>query len=175
MAAGQRRLESSAGRRLPVGQPLPEQPVEFPDETVAHRTEVVQGNRPAVAGRRRGARATRPAPKRLLRIGQQRRQPFGFDLAQVDGDLGQRQHPALSIDGAPDDHRIAEVGAVLNPIEMNPQRRQRAHVDLSLLEERRERFNDPPGELGERLPRPFPSGARRLKALVEMDDHRTRR
>jgi hypothetical protein len=94
----------------------------------------------------------------------------GLHLAQVDGDFGQRQRTSLRVHCPPHGDGIAEVRPVLNPVEMNAQGGQRAFVHMPLLQERRQRFDYPPGKAGDGL-RTVAAGARRLQALIEVDDH----
>ena len=107
-----------------------------------------------------------------LRLGQQRREPPGLHLPEIDRNLGKRQQRSGRIEGAPYDDRVSKVRAVLDPIQMNMQPRQGALIDLSVLEESRERFNDASTEFGERLARTLDAAAGGLEALVEVDKHR---
>ena len=116
--AGQRRLEALARGRFPVAQVPPEQPVELPDQAVAIRLELVEID--VVVGVGVGRRRRGCCTASASSVGQ----PGGVGLAQVDRDLGQRQQLPLAVGRAPHHHRVAEVGLVLNPVEVNAQRRR---------------------------------------------------
>jgi len=139
---------------------LPEQPVEVPDHAVAIRAVIVQIHPPIV---RHAVAAGAPGGARQLR-GQLRR----LTLAQIDRDLSKRDGVAVRIGGATHDHRIAEIGAVLNPIEMNAKRRGEAGIELAVFDQINQRAGDQTGELSELR---FLGALPFERNVIDVDDH----
>jgi hypothetical protein len=114
LPARQRRFEPFSGGGFPLAKVAPEQAVEAPEQTVAIGTELVEID---VTGAVVVGLPDRPDRGRE-RIGN----AGAIGLPHVDGDLGERHRLALQIRCPANDHRIAEVGLVLNPVEMDAQR-----------------------------------------------------
>ena len=163
-AGRQRRLEPLARGRFPVGEMPPEQPVEVPDQAVAIRLEHVEIDVALGIGVGRVGEA-------LDRLRQVLGQPIGHGLPQVHRDLGQRQKLAPAVGGAPHHHGVAEVGLVLNPVEMHAQRRRELRVEHAFLDHRHHRPGDEPGQFT--LRRALPGGFLLTGGyVVDVNDHR---
>jgi len=139
LAARKRRLETASRRGLPLAQVLPEQAVEIPDHAIAVRAEIVQVHA-AIVGRRR-------RPDALQRAAELHRQLGGIGLPEIDGNLGERHRLALGIGGSAHADGIAEIGAVLNPVQVDAQGRCKVRVEDAVLDEVHERSGDEAGQL----------------------------
>jgi hypothetical protein len=109
---------------------------------------------------------TMPVAQRLHRGGELIGQAEGIGLTQIDGDLGQRPQPFQMVDRTPDDYRIAEAGLVLQPVEMDPQRRRGFRIEARSIEQAGDRGGDPAGELGD-----VSSLGQRGWCVVRLNDH----
>ena len=130
LPAGQGILEAAAGGPLPLAEPLPEEPVEPPDDALAHGRPVVHPDAVIVVrgvGPERGER-----PRQLLP------EAAGLRLAEVHGDLRERHRCARRIGRPADGDGLAEVRPVLDPVEVHAQRGQQARVHAAVLDERQQ-------------------------------------
>ena len=137
-AARERRLKTAARRRFPLAQVLPEQPVEVPDHAIAVGPEIIQVDAAVVGGRGR-ADAPQRAPQLQTQLGGS---ACRRSIAISASDIG-----CLRVGGATDDDRIAEIGLLVDPVEMHPQRRRQARIEDAVLDEVHERSGDEAGQL----------------------------
>ena len=140
--AGERLLEPPAGRGLPVGDPLPEEPVEPPDDAVPDGRPRLEGGR-AVGG------ALRRVGDPVERLGERLAQGRRVDAAEVHGQLRQRQRSAGAVGGPADEDRLPEVGPVLDPVQVDAQARQETRLDGAVGDQSEQRPDDVGGPLGE--------------------------
>src|SRR5262249_45010097 len=141
----------------------PEETVEVPDHALAIRLVLVEIHAAVVAGRVRTDAFDRPFElmRKLSRL----------TLAQIDRDLGERQRLAFRVGRSADDDGVAEVGLVLNPIEMDTERRRDPRIELAAFHQIDQRAGHKAGELSElRLLAGFTLA---LRDVVYMDDHLT--
>ena len=110
--ARRRDLEAVARRRLPGLEPFPEQMIEPPDDALAKRSEVLQAHAIVQRGLEIGI-------DRLEGAGQLLRHQCRIGLAEVDGNLGERERTAVRVGGAPNGDRIAEIVLVVDPVQVH--------------------------------------------------------
>ena len=166
-SAGQRRLEALARGRFPVAQVPPEQPVEAPHQAIAVWTELVEIEVVLDVGLGTGVEALhRPREVGL--------KPGGVGLTKIDGDLGQRERLPLGTGRPAQHHRVAEVGLVLNPVQMNPQGWGHPGVEDAVFDERHQRPRDQARHLALWRTLAVP-GLLALRNVVDVNDHRTDR
>ncbi len=150
--AGKRLLEAAPARLLPIGEALPEETIEAPEERIAQRRPTLEVEAPVLFAGLAAEGGERPA------------QSFaGFHcrgLTEIDGDFGQRQRPALAVGRAPEHHGVAEIGAVLHPVEMDAETGEVTGIGVALLDEREQRRQRLAGSRGE-------SG----RQMVDVEDH----
>jgi hypothetical protein len=118
----------------------PEQPVEVPDQAVAVGLELVEIDVLL------GVRVHRPA-EQADGAGQVLGQALGAGLTQVYGDFRQRQHLAGAVYRAADHHRIPKARLVLDPVEMDAQRRGHLRRQDAVFDHRHHRASDEAGDL----------------------------
>ena len=94
------------------------------------------------------------------------RQSRGVRVPKIDGDLGERPQPILLVDGAAQHHRVAEGRPVVDPIEVDAQRRRRLPVQAAPIDQRRHRRGHAAGDLGE-----IGSLRQRRRGVVRLNDH----
>jgi len=145
----------------------PEEPVEAPDQTVAIGAELIEIQVVVDVRLRSGVEA-------LHRSRERDGKPRSIRLTQIDSDLSQRKDLPLRAGRAPHHHRVAEVGFVLNPVEVNPQGRGHLGIEDAVFDERHQRPCDQSGHLALRRTLAIP-GLLALRNMIDMDDHRNGR
>src|SRR3954469_5886750 len=131
----QRLLESLAGGRLPFPEVLPEQAIEIPHQAVAVRCERAQPD--VLMTIRLGAWT-----QRAHRLEQLALDRGDLGLPEVHRNLRQRQHLAPGVGCPANDDRIAEVAAVVNPVEMHAERRRQLRIEDAVLDHRHHAAGD---------------------------------